>query len=65
MTREIHAGDSLVWVLGTCVVLAMAAGVIYYLLLAVDAVVPYMAVLSGFGLAVALGPIAVWMPADI
>lgn len=63
--QKINIGDSLIWLSGMSAVLFAGAGMIYLLLLSFDAKVPYAAVTSGFALAVALGPIAIWMPADI
>lgn len=55
----------LVWMAGSTVVVAAAAAVLYFLLLALDIHVPWAILLAAFGLSVALGPIGMWLPADI
>ena len=55
----------LVWMAGSTAVVAFAAAVIYFMLLAIDIHAPYAMILAAFGLTVALGPIGMWLPADI
>ena len=54
-----------VWMTGSTAVVAFAAAVIYYMLLAIGIHAPYAIILAAFGLSVALGPIGMWLPADI
>jgi len=64
---SVRFGDTLRWLLGETGVIVLGAGVAFFLLKSIDATapVPFTSVLGAWGLAVAIGPIAMWLPGDI
>jgi hypothetical protein len=59
--------DGMRWLLAETVVVALGAGVAFFMIKSTDANirVPFVSVLGAWGLAVSLGPVAVWLPTDI
>lgn len=64
---SVRLGDALRWLSGETCVIILGAGVAFFLLKSIDATapVPFASVLGAWGLAVAVGPIAMWLPGDI
>jgi hypothetical protein len=64
---DIRAWDTLRWILGETIVALFAAGVFYFLMKSIinDAAVPFSTVLGALSIAMALGPIGMWLPGDI
>jgi hypothetical protein len=59
--------DTLIWIIGETFVSFLAAGVGYFLLKSIvsNASVPFTSVSGALSIAIALGPIAMWLPGDI
>lgn len=64
---RVNVLDTLRWLLGETAVIVLGAGVVFFLIKSIDEniFVPFVPILCAWGLAVALGPIAMWLPADI
>lgn len=63
----VDSWDVLRWLLGEASVIALGAGVAFFIIKSISqsAPVSYASVLGAWGVAVALGPIAMWLPSDI
>jgi hypothetical protein len=59
--------DTLLWIVGETIVAFFAAGVGYFVLKSIinNAPVPFTSVSGALSIAIALGPIAIWLPGDI
>lgn len=57
----------LLWLFGELVVVCLATGVLYFSMKAIvpNATIPFTTLAGAFGASVALGPLLVWMPADM
>lgn len=64
---SIRFGHTFLWLGGETAVVALATGVLFFLVKSIDAAAPvtFLPVFGAFGLAIALGPVAVWLPADV
>lgn len=63
----IKSWDTLRWIIGETIVAFFAGGVFYFLMksIIVDAAVPFSTILGALSMAMALGPIGMWLPGDI
>jgi glycosyltransferase 2 family protein len=58
---------TLTWLAGETTVITLAAGVIFFVAKAIvpETPIPFLPILGAFGLAVATGPLLIWLPGDI
>lgn len=64
---SVHFGETLRWLIGEMGVVTLGAAVSFFSMKSIDVSmpIPFFSVLGAWGLAVAIGPIAMWLPGDI
>lgn len=67
LPEEVNIANFLLWLTGELLVIILATGVLFFVCLALypNAILSFTSLLGAFALAVALGPIAMWIPGDI
>ncbi len=64
---SMHSGDTWRWLIGEIGVVTLGAAVSFFSMKSIDVSmpIPFASVLGAWGLAVAVGPVAMWLPGDI